>query len=85
MDWEPTPSDFRVTMWDSGCGLPQSGAAAAEDEGGRGLTIVESCSGTWGVQDYTGKDAGVTGKDVWFTLNPPTPVRVRHWTESDGA
>ncbi|MGW7658152.1 ATP-binding protein [Streptomyces asiaticus] len=74
MDWEPTPSDFRVTVWDSGCGLPQPVAADAEDESGRGLTLVESCSDTWGVHDYTDKDAGVTGKAVWFTLNPPTAL-----------
>ncbi|ADI07247.1 hypothetical protein SBI_04126 [Streptomyces bingchenggensis BCW-1] len=23
------------------------------------------------MHDYTDKDAGVTGKAVWFTLNPP--------------
>ncbi|AEM81163.1 ATP-binding protein [Streptomyces violaceusniger] len=74
MDWEPTPPDFRVTVWDSGCGLPQQVVANAEDESGRGLTLVESCSDTWGVRDYTDKDTGVTGKAVWFTLTPPPPV-----------
>ncbi|WP_039937756.1 ATP-binding protein [Streptomyces himastatinicus] len=70
MDWEPMPPDFRVTVWDSGPGLPQPVAAEAEDENGRGLTLVESCAQTWGVHDYTDKDAGVTGKAVWFTLVP---------------
>ncbi|WP_240812938.1 ATP-binding protein [Streptomyces sp. DASNCL29] len=55
---------------DSGCGLPQP-VAARTDENGRGLSLVESCSDTWSVHDYTDKDSGVTGKAVWFTLNPP--------------
>ncbi|MEU9790852.1 hypothetical protein AB0E27_09490 [Streptomyces sparsogenes] len=45
--------------------------AGADDEGGRGLALVESCSDDWGVVDYTDKDAGVTGKAVGFALAPP--------------
>lgn len=71
MDGEPTPPDFRVTVWDSGDGLPQSVAARCDDENGRGLTLLEHCSNAWGVHDYTDKDAGVIGKAVWFTLHPP--------------
>lgn len=71
MDWEPAPPDFRVTVWDSGDGLPQPVPARADDENGRGLALIEHCSDAWGVHDYTDKDAGVTGKAVWFTLNPP--------------
>lgn len=74
MDWEPAPPDFRVTVWDSGDSLPQPVPARADDENGRGLALVEHCSDAWGVHDYTDKDAGVTGKAVWFTLNPPPPA-----------
>ncbi|NUP40270.1 MAG: ATP-binding protein [Streptomyces sp.] len=74
MDWQPKPPDFRVTVWDSGAALPQPVRAEADDEGGRGLALVESCSDDWGVVDYTGKDAGVTGKAVWFALAPPKPA-----------
>ncbi|MES4906791.1 MULTISPECIES: ATP-binding protein [unclassified Streptomyces] len=59
MDWQPKPPDFRVTVWDSGSALPQPVRAEADDEGGRGLALVESCSDDWGVVDYTDKDAGV--------------------------
>lgn len=71
MDWQPTPPDFRVTVWDSGPALPQPVQAGGDDEGGRGLALVESCSDAWGVVDYTDKNAGVTGKAVWFALAPP--------------
>ncbi|MFI1849875.1 ATP-binding protein [Streptomyces sp. NPDC020480] len=71
VDWQPKPPDFRVTVWDSGSTLPQPVQAEADDECGRGLALVESCSDDWGVVDYTDKDAGVTGKAVWFALAPP--------------
>ncbi|MFD8382807.1 ATP-binding protein [Streptomyces sp. NPDC059679] len=73
MDWQPKPPDFRVTVWDSGSVLPRPVQAEVDDEGGRGLALVESCSDDWGVVDYTDKDAGVTGKAVWFALAPPKP------------
>lgn len=53
---------------------PQPVRAEADDEGGRGLALVESCSDDWGVADYTDKDAGVTGKAVWCALAPPKPA-----------
>lgn len=73
MDWQPKPPDFCVTVGDSGSTLPQPVQAEADDEGGRGSALVESCSDDWGVVDCTDKDAGVTGKAVWFALAPPKP------------
>jgi anti-sigma regulatory factor (Ser/Thr protein kinase) len=65
-----SPDDFRVAVWDRSPIAPAPVAATGDDEHGRGLCIVQSCADAWGVEDYTDKDAGITGKAVWFSLNP---------------
>lgn len=43
-------------------------AAAADDESGRGLAIVEMLASEWGVSDDP------DGKSVWFLLENPPPA-----------
>ncbi len=63
MDWRP--SDFQLTVWDTGARLPVPRTAAVGDECGHGLAIVEAGSDDWGVERHDG------GKAVWFSLKPP--------------
>ncbi|MEU8568261.1 ATP-binding protein [Streptomyces pathocidini] len=63
----------RVAVWDAGDAQPHAFTAQLDDENGRGLSIVETCADAWGVDDYTDKDAGLTGKAVWFNLRPQSP------------
>lgn len=42
-----------------------------DDESGRGLTLVDTLAGRWGVSERVdGKD----GKSVWFTVALPDPA-----------
>ncbi|MBB5936712.1 ATP-binding protein [Streptomyces zagrosensis] len=63
MDWQP--GDFRVTVWDTGPGLPVRRSAEDTDEHGRGMGIIAARADDWGVQRHPG------GKAVWFSLKPP--------------
>ena len=55
-------SRIRVSVTDDGPGMPVQRVAAPDDEGGRGLAIVESLASDWGV-DVIGDGRGTT---VWF-------------------
>ena len=57
---------LHVRVRDGSRDLPRPGQADLEDEGGRGLTLVELLTTTWGVKPVA-DDYG-TGKEVWFAL-----------------
>jgi serine/threonine-protein kinase RsbW len=52
----------RVEVHDASPGRPELGMAAGDDEGGRGLALVDALATRWGV------DADATGKSVWFEV-----------------
>lgn len=56
---------LQVRVRDGGTALPVPRQAAPDDEGGRGLALVELLSDDWGVEP----DAD--GKTVWFRLHNP--------------
>jgi anti-sigma regulatory factor (Ser/Thr protein kinase) len=53
---------LQVRVSDASRALPSLGDAGPDDEGGRGLAIVERLSDVWGVEAHVG------GKTVWFRL-----------------
>jgi anti-sigma regulatory factor (Ser/Thr protein kinase) len=52
----------RVEVHDASPGRPELGMAAGDDEGGRGLALVDALATRWGV------DADGAGKSVWFEV-----------------
>jgi anti-sigma regulatory factor (Ser/Thr protein kinase) len=56
---------LRVVVYDDGPRHPHLGAGASQDEGGRGLLLVDSLAHAWGTSDGA---ASLPGKSVWFTL-----------------
>jgi anti-sigma regulatory factor (Ser/Thr protein kinase) len=54
---------LRVEVYDDGAGLPQVRRADSDDEGGRGLMLLEGLSERWGVRRARGG-----GKSVWFEV-----------------
>ena len=56
---------LQVRVRDGSTALPQRRVAADDDEGGRGLQLLESLSDDWGVE----READ--GKSVWFRLRQP--------------
>lgn len=56
---------IQVRVRDGGINLPSSRAARADDEGGRGLALIEVLSDDWGVEPDD------DGKTVWFRLMAP--------------
>jgi anti-sigma regulatory factor (Ser/Thr protein kinase) len=62
---------LQVRVSDAGPALPRQGRAEPDDEGGRGLAIVDLLSDDWGV------DPGEQGKTVWFTISPDGPASQR--------
>jgi len=58
---------LQVRVSDGRPTLPTRGQAAPDDEGGRGLAIVDLLSDAWGV------DPTERGKTVWFRLGPGGP------------
>lgn len=54
--------------WDCHPGDPMTRPASADDEGGRGLAVIEACSNRWGVRRLS---ANV--KSVWCEFLIPTP------------
>jgi anti-sigma regulatory factor (Ser/Thr protein kinase) len=55
----------RVEVTDNGSGQPHVLSPAPSEPSGRGLRIVETLSGSWGVTSHAG------GKTVWFTVPAP--------------
>lgn len=58
---------LHVRVRDGSQDLPRPTQADLEDEGGRGLTLVELLTTTWGVEPVA--DEYGTGKEVWFALH----------------
>jgi anti-sigma regulatory factor (Ser/Thr protein kinase) len=54
--------EIRVEVRDTGADIPAVTAGGAEDESGRGLSIVATLADTW---DWSRRDSG---KVVWFEL-----------------
>lgn len=52
-----------IRVGDSGPHVPWRRDASADDEGGRGMELVDSIADTWGVDQLAGG-----GKVVWFRL-----------------
>ncbi|SEN59374.1 Anti-sigma regulatory factor (Ser/Thr protein kinase) [Actinacidiphila rubida] len=59
------PTVLRVDVSDAGRGVPVLRQAAAEDESGRGLTLVAALATTWGVLP---RRHGI-GKTVWCEIS----------------
>lgn len=57
---------LRVRVRDGSTTLPQARNALSGDEGGRGLTLVDLLTDTWGVDPV--EDEHGIGKAVWFEL-----------------
>ena len=57
---------LRVLVRDGAPELPTPRVAADDDEGGRGLTLVDLIASTWGVDAV--HDEHGPGKQVWFEL-----------------
>jgi anti-sigma regulatory factor (Ser/Thr protein kinase) len=57
---------LRVRVRDGATGPPQPRVASDDDEGGRGLTLVELLTDAWGVEAV--EDEHGPGKAVWFQL-----------------
>ena len=60
---------LRVRVRDGSKGAPQPRNADPDAENGRGMTLVELLTDTWGVAPVA-DDYG-TGKEVWFELRRP--------------
>jgi anti-sigma regulatory factor (Ser/Thr protein kinase) len=60
---------LKVRVRDAARKLPQLRQAAADDERGRGMALVDRLSATWGVDSVV--DERGSGKVVWFELQPP--------------
>ncbi|MFE7114648.1 ATP-binding protein [Streptomyces sp. NPDC057654] len=71
---------LRVSVWDASPDLPKRYEPPADDEGGRGLAIVELVADRWGGCAIGGGENGPGGKTVWFELAlavgpvPPGPA-----------
>ncbi|MCW2777509.1 MAG: putative anti-sigma regulatory factor, serine/threonine protein kinase [Frankiales bacterium] len=62
-------SGLRIHVRDGDVALPQQRQALADDEGGRGLALLEALSDAWGVEPVA--DEHGVGKAVWFELRMP--------------
>ena len=60
-----TPDRVRVDVTDGSPLQPAPRVVGPEDEGGRGLAIVEHLASSWGMELL----ADGRGKSVWFTLD----------------
>jgi signal transduction histidine kinase len=52
--------ELRIEVRDQGAGMPAQRQAAADDPGGRGLSLVDAISSSWGVTDTCGGEPGKT-------------------------
>ena len=62
---EQTGRQVRVDIADTGTGRVTRRDPEPADVSGRGLSIVEQLSDTWGVREFVDGE----GKSVWFMLN----------------
>ena len=62
-----TVTVLRVGVQDASDVEPQRRVADLQDEGGRGIWLVEALSTRYGITQHPG-----TGKTVWFELDPAT-------------
>ena len=60
---------LHVRVRDGSTRLPAPRAADGAAESGRGMSLVDLLSSTWGVAPVA--DAHGEGKEVWFELRPP--------------
>lgn len=65
VSWDIDASGVRVCVSDPSAQTPRRRAAADDDIGGRGLTIVDAVSDDWGVKH------GAHGKSVWAHVSSP--------------
>lgn len=65
------PDTLRIEVSDSGAGIPGRQDAEGDATSGRGLSMVEILSSSWGIDEVEG------GKTVWFEVPRPdgTPPR----------
>lgn len=67
----PSDGGVRVEVHDAGAAQPELRAASMDDEGGRGLALVDALTGgRWGVR------TGAQGKTVWAFIGPQAPAFV---------
>ncbi|MCP9211064.1 ATP-binding protein [Streptomyces cucumeris] len=59
---------LRCEVADEDCGIPRLCRAGEQDEGGRGIHLLELLSRCWG------STATAVGKVVWFELHALTPI-----------
>lgn len=65
----PTADGMRIEVHDASTARPRLGQAATDDEGGRGLALVDALTqGRWGV---THTATGSGGKTVWALIGFP--------------
>lgn len=69
MSVECTGDGLEVRVRDGAPALPQRRGSSAEDEGGRGLVLLEELSHAWGSEPVD--DEHGSGKAVWFALRAP--------------
>jgi anti-sigma regulatory factor (Ser/Thr protein kinase) len=60
---------LRVRVRDGAPALPRPRDSIPEDEGGRGLALVDALSDAWGAEPVVDEHGG--GKSVWFELRNP--------------
>ncbi len=65
MTIEQTIRHVRVDIADSGSGRVATRRPEPTEVSGRGLSIVDRLSDTWGVTEYLGRG----GKSVWFMVS----------------
>jgi len=59
-------TSLHVRVRDGSPALPARREVGLESEGGRGMTLVELLTNTWGVEPVADDDG--VGKEVWFEL-----------------
>lgn len=67
--WTISPTNVLVSVADASSTEPELGTVSEHDPAGRGLTIVDALSSTWGVEQLR------TGKRVWARVPIEPSVR----------
>lgn len=75
-----TEAGLVVEVWDNSPDQPALGCAADDEEGGRGLFLVNALAADWGCAQERLPPRGTPGKAVWFRLalrptRPAVPAR----------